>query len=72
LKRGGLVSETDWHPDLVLLERLEQSVRHHSNERLAMGGRILTWDDLLAEVRLGTPFGRDYYTSFLEGLSKEE
>lgn len=66
------MAETDWNPDPIVLENLDRLVRSYSNARLAIGGRIFTWDDLLAEVRLGTPFGRDYYASFLEGLSKEE
>ena len=56
-----------WLPDPEVLKRLEEEIAKQSNtSRIALGSRILTWQNVLEEVRVGTPFGRQYYRACLK------
>jgi len=56
-----------WLPDPEVLKRLEKEIAKQSDtSRIALGSRILTWQNVLEEVRIGTPFGRQYYSACLK------
>ena len=62
----------EWNPDPKIIEILEQKIKGSelSTYRIAVGRRILNWDDVLEEVKTGTPFGRSYYEALVETLKR--
>ena len=57
-----------WSPDPEVLRHMVELMQNSElkNDCIAVGSRILTWQDVLEEVRQGTRFGRNYYQAFLE------
>lgn len=65
--------ETKWSPDPFVMGQIETALNKMGKKwRLAFGAKVFTWQELLEEVRKGTPIGRDYYSAFMEGLKNEE
>ena len=61
--------EEKWNPDPKVIQRFAEQIKNSkecAGSRIAVGRRILTWEDLLQEVKDGTPLGRGYYQAMLE------
>ena len=54
--------------DLIKLEKAIKSSPNYATGRIVFGSRVFTWEDVIAEVKNGTRFGRQYYQNFLEVL----
>ncbi|GEM_PF-4605598 len=66
-------SQEEWSPDPEVLEQIKKDVDKNPNksdERISVGNRQLTWDELLVEIYNGTPFGKNYYVAYVEGLNE--
>ena len=70
--------EEKWKTDPQVMAGLKGDVtkmpRHlRENSRIKVGGRILSWDDIIEEVETGsTDFGRRYYKAILAGYRKDQ
>jgi len=63
----------EWKPDPRLIEELAKAAIEHPKGRLAVGNRVLSWADLLEEVKAGsTDFAREYHESWMEGIREDK
>lgn len=64
---------TDWNPDKDLIDFWEAEVKRNPDkfdQRIGRGSEILTWFDIIEEMREGVPNGRRMY-EVLEEMLKE-
>jgi hypothetical protein len=64
---------SEWNPDPELIRKFEEAIQKGSGAgQIAVGRRILTWEDMLEEVKTGTQLGRSYYRALVETFSTEK
>lgn len=64
---------SNWNPDKDLIDFFEDEVKRNPDkldQRIARGRDILTWFDLIKEMREGVPDGRRMYEIFCEMLKE--
>ncbi len=53
---------SEWKPDEVFLDFLFENMSEEEYAgSIVYGDKTLTWDEVIGQIKEGTPFGRSYY-----------
>ena len=62
----------EWKPNRMILAVFARNIHNLPEDRVPVEGRLLTWREVLREMKEGTPFGRKYYEVLCEALAEDE
>jgi hypothetical protein len=60
-----------WKPNPRVIVYLERIAKEKSNERLTKGDRVLTWRNVLREIKRGTRYGIMWHGALLQALRQK-